>query len=103
MAQALTPWRGGRVVYGSGLENQRAFAGTVGSNPTLSVTSPTLMGKLLASFVALYQQLMATVTLRLGKVKFFPTMRLESQTRLLTWPTDKGSSPSSFQARIRRS
>ena len=37
MAQALTPWRGGRVVYGSGLENQRVFTGTVGSNPTLSV------------------------------------------------------------------
>ena len=31
------PWRGGRVVYGSGLENQRVFTGTVGSNPTLSV------------------------------------------------------------------
>ena len=30
-------WRGGRVVYGSGLENQRVFTGTVGSNPTLSV------------------------------------------------------------------
>ena len=29
-------WRGGRVVYGSGLENQRVFTGTVGSNPTLS-------------------------------------------------------------------
>ena len=29
--------RGGRVAYGSGLENQRAFTGTVGSNPTLSV------------------------------------------------------------------
>ena len=29
--------RGGRVVYGSGLENQRVFTGTVGSNPTLSV------------------------------------------------------------------
>ena len=25
------------MVYGSGLENQRAFTGTVGSNPTLSV------------------------------------------------------------------
>jgi hypothetical protein len=25
------------VVYGSGLENQRVFTGTVGSNPTLSV------------------------------------------------------------------
>ena len=32
-----TLWRGGRVVYGSGLENQRVFTGTVGSNPTLSV------------------------------------------------------------------
>ena len=31
-----TLWRGGRVVYGSGLENQRVFTGTVGSNPTLS-------------------------------------------------------------------
>ena len=30
-------WRGGRVVYGSGLENQRVLTGTVGSNPTLSV------------------------------------------------------------------
>ena len=29
-------WRGGRVVYDSGLENQRVFTGTVGSNPTLS-------------------------------------------------------------------
>ena len=25
------------MVYGSGLENQRVFTGTVGSNPTLSV------------------------------------------------------------------
>ena len=32
-----TSWRGGRVVYGSGLENQRVCKGTVGSNPTLSV------------------------------------------------------------------
>ena len=31
-------WRGGRVVYGSGLENQRVSNGTVGSNPTLSVS-----------------------------------------------------------------
>ena len=31
------PWRGGRVVYGSGLENQRGCKFTVGSNPTLSV------------------------------------------------------------------
>ena len=30
-------WRGGRVVYGSGLENQRGCKPTVGSNPTLSV------------------------------------------------------------------
>ncbi len=29
-------WRGVRVVEGSGLENQRAGNGTVGSNPTLS-------------------------------------------------------------------
>ena len=29
-------WRGGRVVYGSGLENQRGRKLTVGSNPTLS-------------------------------------------------------------------
>jgi hypothetical protein len=28
--------RGGRVVYGSGLENRRTCEGTVGSNPTLS-------------------------------------------------------------------
>ena len=27
------------MVYGSGLENQRVFTGTVGSNPTLSVFS----------------------------------------------------------------
>ncbi len=32
-----TAWRGGRVVYGSGLENRRTCEGTVGSNPTLSV------------------------------------------------------------------
>ena len=35
--RARPAWRGGRVVYGSGLENQRVFTGTVGSNPTLSV------------------------------------------------------------------
>ena len=29
-------WRGGRVVYGSGLENQRGCKPTVGSNPTRS-------------------------------------------------------------------
>lgn len=29
-------WRGGRAVYGSGLENRRTCKGTVGSNPTLS-------------------------------------------------------------------
>ena len=34
------PWRGGRVVYGSGLENQRGCKPTVGSNPTLSVHKP---------------------------------------------------------------
>ena len=28
------------MVYGSGLENQRVFTGTVGSNPTLSVLKP---------------------------------------------------------------
>ena len=33
---ALEIWRGARVVEGSGLENRRAFAGPVGSNPTLS-------------------------------------------------------------------
>ena len=31
-----SPWRGGRVVYGSSLENWRGFIPTVGSNPTLS-------------------------------------------------------------------
>ena len=32
-------WRGGRVVDGSGLENQHVRKGIVGSNPTLSVFS----------------------------------------------------------------
>ena len=33
-------WRGGRVVDGSGLENQHVRKGIVGSNPTLSVLPP---------------------------------------------------------------
>ena len=33
-------WRGGRVVDGSGLENQHVRKGIVGSNPTLSVLTP---------------------------------------------------------------
>ena len=36
--ELLVTWRGGRVVYGSGLENQRGRKFTVGSNPTLSVS-----------------------------------------------------------------
>jgi hypothetical protein len=32
-------WRGGRVVYGSSLENWRGVILTVGSNPTLSATA----------------------------------------------------------------
>ena len=31
--------KGGRVVYGSGLENQRRLTPTVGSNPTPSATT----------------------------------------------------------------
>ena len=37
-SRARPTWRGGRVVYGSGLENQRGRKFTVGSNPTLSVS-----------------------------------------------------------------
>ena len=33
-------WRGGRVVDGSGLENQHVRKGIVGSNPTPSVQQP---------------------------------------------------------------
>ncbi len=32
----LLVWRGGRVVYGSGLENRRGRKSTGGSNPSLS-------------------------------------------------------------------
>ncbi len=39
-SEDLYLWRGGRVVYGSGLENQRGCKFTVGSNPTLSVQKP---------------------------------------------------------------
>ena len=34
----ITCWKGDRAVYGTGLENQRAGNGTVGSNPTPSAT-----------------------------------------------------------------
>ncbi len=42
-------WRGGRVVYGSGLENRRACKGTVGSNPTLSAIPSTGIAVFLCS------------------------------------------------------
>ena len=32
-------WKSGRVVYGTGLENQRGCKSSVGSNPTSSVTN----------------------------------------------------------------
>ena|GEM_PF-1423012 len=40
-SEMLQPFlrRGGRVVECNGLENRRAFTGTVGSNPTLSAIS----------------------------------------------------------------
>ena len=39
-SQDLYLWRGGRVVYGSGLENQRGCKPTVSSNLTLSAFKP---------------------------------------------------------------
>ncbi len=38
-------WRGGRAVYGSGLENHRTQQGTVGSNPTPSVRRVHQLGR----------------------------------------------------------
>ncbi len=39
-------WKGGRAVYGSGLENQRRGNSTVGSNPTLSANNGSIHWKL---------------------------------------------------------
>ena len=53
-------WRGGRVVYGSGLENQRVSNGTVGSNPTLSVSEHKKVRSMTGPFCCL-SSLLATI------------------------------------------
>ena len=53
-------WRGGRVVYGSGLENQRVSNGTVGSNPTLSVSEHKKVRSITGPFCC-FSSLLATI------------------------------------------
>ncbi len=49
---AASSRRGGRVVDGSGLENQHVRKGIVGSNPTLSVLTPVTGGFLMVHEVS---------------------------------------------------